>query len=91
MGEIKTPLIKNCDECNKEVFLTQNRSIIIQYEDYQRKVLHDTHKCYNYKHFKKLFERLEEDIQLLKGDLKKIQEVMFWVSITKKFKKKLVE
>lgn len=64
--------IKYCKTCNKIVF--GNDTL---YEDYKKTLIHDSFKCYNFLHHKKLFEKLEEDLQSLRTDLQKIQEVIF--------------
>ena len=74
---IKQSLIEKHSDFGKVIFLPIDGIGTLRFEDYKRTILHDTHKCYNYKHFRKLFEKLEEDIQLVIEDLKKIQEVMF--------------
>ena len=62
-----------CNECNKICFKSNGT----MYEDYKRTVIHDSFKCYNFKYYKKLFEKLEEDLQTLRIAMQKIQEVMF--------------
>ena len=64
--------IKNCDICNKIVF-----GEITLFEDYKKTIIHDSFKCYSFKHYKKLFEKLQEDLQTVKSDMQKIQEVLF--------------
>ncbi len=65
-------MIKYCKDCNKIVFGDH-----VLYEDYSRKIIHDTYKCYSFKHYRKLFEKLEGDLQSLRTDIQKIQEVLF--------------
>ena len=74
---INHSLIEKHPECGKVVFLPINGKGTLRFEDYKRTILHDTHKCYNYKHFKQLFETLENDIQLLRDDVIKIRELVF--------------
>ena len=62
-----------CNECNKICFKSKGT----MYEDYKRTVIQDSFKCYNFKYYKKLFEKLEEDLQTLRIAMQKIQEVMF--------------
>ena len=64
-----------CKVCNKIVFGSGITGIL--YEDYKRTIVHDSFKCYNFKHYKKLFEKLEEDMQIVRTNMKKIQEVLF--------------
>ena len=71
------PDIEKCPECSKEVFIKKDGRITHRFENYQKTILHDTHKCYAFKHYKRLFEKLEDDLSILREDLKEIHRVMF--------------
>ena len=71
------PDIENCPECDKVVHIKTDGKITLRYENYQKTILHDTHKCYAFKHYKRLFEKLEDDLSILREDLKEINAVMF--------------
>ena len=66
---------EHCPSCNKEVFTNDNFTIL--FEDYNQTIIHDSFKCYNFKHYKKQFEKIEDSLQTLKQDVKKIQELLF--------------
>ncbi len=70
-GFVKSP--DYCNKCNKIVFFDDKT----MFEDYNRTIIHDSFKCYNFKHYKKLFEKLEENMQTVRTDMKKIQEILF--------------
>jgi len=72
---MKRAIIDYCKSCNKVIFVGSDNTT--PFEDYERKIIHDSFKCYNFKHYKKLFEKLEADLQTLRTDLQKIQEVLF--------------
>ena len=69
--------IENCPECNKIVFLSTKGIIKHHYEDYKKTKLHDSYKCHNFKNYKKVFERLEDDVAQLREHIKQINEIMF--------------
>jgi len=66
--------IDYCPDCNKPIFPDDNK---IPFENYNKTIIHDSFKCYNFKHYKKLFEQLEEDMQNVRTTMQKIQEVLF--------------
>ncbi len=66
---------ESCPNCKKEVYPNDNNTI--SFEDYKQTILHDQFKCYNFKHFKRQFEQIEDSLQALRQDVKKIQEFLF--------------
>ena len=72
---MKDTLLNYHDECGKIIFLKKNDPT--PYENYDRTIIHDQFRCYSFKHYKKLFEKLEEDLQTVRTDMQKIQEVLF--------------
>jgi len=66
---------EHCPSCNKEVFF--NDDFTMSFEDYAKTIIHDSFRCYNFKHFKAQFERIEDSLQTLKLEVKKIQELLF--------------
>ncbi len=68
-------MIEPCPSCNKGIF--PNDDFTILFEDYANTILHDSFKCHNFKNHKKQFEQIEDSLQTLRLEVKKIQEDMF--------------
>jgi len=64
---------EHCPSCNKEVFFDSTMA----FEDFNKTVIHDQFKCYNFKHYKKQFQKIEDSLQTLRLEVKKIQEFLF--------------
>ncbi len=64
-----------CPVCNREVIFNDDSTMA--FEDINKTVIHDQFKCYNFKHYKKQFEKIEDSLQTLRLEVKKIQEFLF--------------
>ena len=66
---------EHCPSCDKPVFFNDNYTM--WFEDYNKTIIHDQFKCYNFKHYKKQFEKIEDSLQTLIQEVKQIQELLF--------------
>jgi len=64
-----------CPVCKREVIFNEDSTM--SFEDIDKKIVHDQFKCYNFKHYKKQFEKIEDSLQTLRLEVKKIQEFLF--------------
>jgi len=64
-----------CPVCKREVFFNEDSTMA--FEDFKKTVIHDQFKCYNFKHYKKQFQKIEDSLQTLRLEVKKIQEFLF--------------
>ena len=64
-----------CPVCYREIYPNEDSTML--FEDYSQTIIHDSHKCYNFKHYKKQFEKIEDSLQTLIQEVKKIQEFLF--------------
>jgi len=64
-----------CPVCRREVIFNDDSTMA--FEDINKTIVHDQFKCYNFKHYKKQFEKIEDSLQTLRTEVKKIQEFLF--------------
>lgn len=65
------------DGCGREVFQKVVEEKILQFEDYKFERPHTKNRCDLIKKYKPYFQRLENDLNRLRQDLKEINGVMF--------------